>query len=55
MKISDIIDDADIIIIEDGKYYKAIPHNTVIDGWECVTKVILKRGKRISKKELLSS
>ena len=54
MKISDIIDDAEIIIKEDNKYYKAKPHNFVYNGWDGVEKVILEKGKRISKKELLS-
>ena len=53
MKISDLIDDSEIIIKDEGKYYKVKFEGLVYEGWDNTDKIIVQKGKRISRKELL--
>lgn len=56
MMVSDLLYDAELIIKDDdGKYYEAkmMPNDVVVDGDGIIVKVILSKGKRITRKELL--
>ena len=52
-KLSDLLYDADLIIEDDGKYYKTKIKDGVIDAYGIVIKVILCKGEKISKKRLI--
>ena len=51
--ISDLLYDAELIIKDDNKYYKSKLEPDVIDSNGITVKVILSKGKRITRKELL--
>lgn len=54
VKLEDLNLDADIVLKEDGMYYELEYAASIIDGVsELPTRFILKKGKRIYKKELM--
>lgn len=55
MKITDLLFDAELLIKDDGKYYK-LKHDKcgdVVDAYGVPVKVILCKGERVYKKDLL--
>ena len=51
--ISDLLYDAEILIEDDGKFYKAKLTDSVMDAYGVIVKAILKKGERVYKKDLL--
>lgn len=53
LMISDLLYDAEILIEDEGKFYKAKLTDSVSDAYGIIIKAILKKGERVYKKDLL--
>lgn len=50
--LCDLIYDAELLIEDEGKYYRTKINSTVVDGDGIVVKVILFKGERVFRKDL---